>query len=53
MGETFTNNINYSFTNVLNTLARIPKMDRQRNASNRGEELPQTNKGRRRGVTPN
>jgi hypothetical protein len=52
MGETFTNKINYSFTNVLNTLARIPKMDRQRNASNRGEELPQTNKGRRRGVTP-
>jgi len=41
MGETFTKKINYSFTNVLNTLARILKMDRQRNASNRGEELPQ------------
>ena len=51
MGETFTNKINYIFTNVLNTLARIPKMDRKINASNRGEELPQTNKGIRRGVT--
>jgi hypothetical protein len=52
MGETFTNKISYNFTNVLNTLARIHKMDRKRNASNIGEDLPQTNKGGRRGVTP-
>jgi hypothetical protein len=48
-GETFTNKINYSLINVLNTLARVPKMDRQSKASNNypkltkeeGEELPQ------------
>jgi hypothetical protein len=47
-GATFTNKINYSLINVLNTLARVPKMDRQSKASNNY----QTNKGRRRGVTP-
>jgi hypothetical protein len=47
-GSTFTNKINYSLINVLNTLARVPRwIDKARNqiitklTKEEGEELPQ------------